>query len=668
MSNSFRKYDVIDYYDSRKISSGFVLEIEDRRLRILNDAGKETKINPSRALNSRPYPNFPTTGARDLQVNQLKSIWARRENVKKDIDLKELWEIVSNEMDEISVEDLSDLVFGKNNNADNEAALVRAMFEDKLYFKLKPDSVEIPSPEKVNQALLQREREEERRNFDSRCAEFLMDLRNGRRLIAEDAPEGLTNLLEEAALYGRDWMEMKQVHTILSHAGLLPSWDPFRILVELSVWSEDENVSLRREDISVDFSPEALHLAQQAAQPAPSDHGSLSEDLHVITIDALSTKDVDDALSIRVEGDVIEVGIHITDVAELIPHDSALDCEIRGRATSIYFPDMKIPMLPPTLSEEAGSLMEGRERRAVTLFVTFTRAYELIEYRLAETKVVVNERLTYEDVDERIANPESNEALMYSISMTMREKRVKAGALIFRDPELLVQVHEDGSLELSQRDREAPSQILVSEMMILANHLYARYLLDAHASGIFRSQPPPLEKVCLGEIYDPVVSYKSKKLLSRGELSLHAAPHSTLGLDVYTTGTSPLRRYTDLIIQRQLKAVLRGETPLTERQLEGVLEEICYKLDRAVQLERERQRYFVLKYLSQRKGQEYECVVLQRFPKFYLSQIRDFCYNGALVTGPGVSLSPGEKTLARIEKVSPRNEKLTLSLVKVLAE
>lgn len=663
---SCQKNDIIDYYDSRKISCGFVLEVDDRRLRILTDQGKETKISQSRALTAARDPLFPLSGTRTEQVSRLKEISDRREEIKSGIDLQEVWDVVGTETSEIGIEDLTELVFGGRRDANAAPSLVRAIFEDRLYFKIRPEGIEVQAPERVEQALAQREKERERSRFVAAAAEFLARLKARGKTEGGSPPDGLVPMLEEAGELGRDWVTCKNVKEIFAQSGLPQDWDPFRVLVAMGVWSEDENVRLRAERIPLEFSPEAESLARRAADtPLPTRPEDLSH-LEPVTIDAVSTRDVDDALSLFRDGEDLIVGIHIADCAHFVQPDSVFDSEIRERATSIYLPEIMIPMIPPILSEGAASLSVGVDRPAVSVLARFDQSGKLKDYEIVASIVRVKERLSYDEADERIADPDSPEARMFALASAFRKERVSSGAIVFKDPEVSVRVKEDGTIDVQTRDRETPSQILVSEMMILANSLFAGFLISRGIPGIFRSQPPPLEKIDLGEDYDPVVSYQAKKLLSRGDLSTVPAPHSTLGLEAYTTATSPLRRYTDLLVQRQIKSALNGSvTGSDEETLQRVLSEISYRLERATLLERDRQRYFLLRYLEKRRRDEFDAVVLQRFPRFHLVRISELGLNAALGSPGGLSLSPGDRALVRIEKLNPRDDKLSLSLVRL---
>ena len=187
-------------------------------------------------------------------------------------------------------------------------------------------------------------------------------------------------------------------------------------------------------------------------------------------------------LSLRKDGDETLIGIHITDAAHFVDYDSPLDIEIRERATSIYLPDLVIPMIPKVLSEKAASLAVDEVRQAVSVTARFGPDLKFKDYQIEPAAIRVRERLSYEEADQRIVRTSSNEATMFAVAEELRRARLASGALIFKDPELSVRVAEDGSIEVNKRDRETPSQILVSEMMILANSLFASFMREERYS------------------------------------------------------------------------------------------------------------------------------------------------------------------------------------------
>jgi exoribonuclease-2 len=662
-----QKHHVVDFFENRRPTCGVVVDCDERRARILTELGKETKISRSRLLTCVEDPDFPLAGSRDEQIARLREIAERREEIKGNLDLRELWEVVGSETDEIELTDLADLAFAGKGDFNSAPSLLRAIFEDKIYFKVRPNSIEVLSRDRVDQALNQRQKERERIRFVAECSEFLSRLTGDSSGQADCPPEGFVGLMEEAALYGSEWTNVKLAREIFSQAGVNSRWNPFRVLVELGQWTEDENLRLRAERVPVQFAPEIEEEALAAVDRPLQDSAVELTGTEPIAIDAATTRDVDDALSLEYEGDTAILGIHITDVAGFVEHGSPLDLAARERATSIYMPDAIIPMIPPVLSEEAASLAAGEVRPAISVTVKLGGDRRVEEYGVVRSLIRVKERLVYEQADERIQDPRSKEARLYEIAAALRRQRVAAGAIVLKDPELIVRVAEDKDISVTIRDRETPSQILVSELMILANNLFARFLKEHRLPGIFRSQLPPAEKVELGESYDPVLSYQCRKAMARGEVGLDPSPHSTLGLAQYTTATSPLRRYPDLLVQRQILSFLETGSPLLDRgELERILAEISYPLERAALLERERTRYFLLKYLKARKDEEFEAVVLHRFHRFHLVRITELGFNAALNTPDGLALSPSDRALVRIEKIAPRDDKLSLSLVKLL--
>lgn len=664
----FQVHDIIDYFDDRRIATGLVLEADDRKLRVLNHQGKEAKISSNRVIVAGKDLDFPAAGSRDEQVAKIKAIFDLRDRIKGEVNLREVWEVVVSETQEIGLDDLSELVFGDKPDGDHEAAVLRAIFDDRVFFKIRPEFIEVYSSERVEQTLTQRDREREREMFTLACAEFLVRFKNREAETSSGAPERFFEVLEEAALLGEEWVTHKTAREIFSKAGVTPAWDPYRVLVDLGIWSEDENLRLRAEKVPIEFSAEAeAEAARCAARLAETGSREDLSHVPVVAIDSVTTRDVDDALSLSREGDKTVLGIHITDVAHFIDHNSPLDLEVRERGTSIYLPETTIPMVPRVLSEEVASLSVGGAQPVLSLLIEIGPDLRPAGFRLSSAMVKLRERLSYEETDERIQDPGSMEATLFAIARQLREDRVSRGALVFKDPEISVTVEETGEIRVASRNRETPSQVMVSEMMILANNLFGQILKESNLPALFRSQPPPSEKIDLGEGHDPVASYRSRKALVRVEMVSAPAPHSTLGLDCYTTATSPLRRYPDIVIQRQLKSVLDSSRPFLEApEIEDIISHVSHPLDRASLMERERKKYFLLKYLRSKRDEEWEVIVLHRFPKFHLVQLTALGLNAAMKLSDGLSLKPYDRAIVRIDKINPRQDRLTLLPVKLL--
>ncbi|MEW6114917.1 MAG: hypothetical protein AB1664_22490, partial [Thermodesulfobacteriota bacterium] len=179
-----QRYDIVDYFDDKRICTGAVLDLEEKRLRVLSDRGQEAKITVSRVLSAARDAKFPSSGTRDEQVARLKALATKREQLKADVNLQEIWDVVSSDAEEVSAEDLAELVFGKSADPDSTAALLRAVHEDRIFFRIKPDHIEVTSPARVEQALVQMEKERERKEFVSRCADFLSRLGSGEKVSA----------------------------------------------------------------------------------------------------------------------------------------------------------------------------------------------------------------------------------------------------------------------------------------------------------------------------------------------------------------------------------------------------------------------------------------------------------------------------------------------------
>ena len=123
--------------------------------------------------------------------------------------------------------------------------------------------------------------------------------------------------------------------------------------------------------------------------------------------------------------------------------------------------DLVLPMMPTVLSEEAASLVKGELRPCISAVATFDRNFRMISYRIVRSLVRVTDRLSYGETNQRVLDAGSAEQRMSRVARALREKRVSSGAIIFKDPELSIKVNQDKSIEVTVRERETSSQVLV---------------------------------------------------------------------------------------------------------------------------------------------------------------------------------------------------------------
>ena len=176
-----------------------------------------------------------------------------------------------------------------------------------------------------------------------------------------------------------------------------------RLLVDLQVWDEDENLDLHRLGIEAAFTPEQQEESLRIAQEAPDLRGREDlRDWETITIDGPLTRDYDDALSLTMNGDILELGVHIADVSSRLPIGSLIDREAAFRGASQYLPREQIPMIPPELSQDIFSLRKDCDRPALSLIAHLDRMGSLLDYRLVPSTIRVRHQLTYGEINHHL--------------------------------------------------------------------------------------------------------------------------------------------------------------------------------------------------------------------------------------------------------------------------
>ena len=355
------------------------------------------------------------------------------------------------------------------------------------------------------------------------------------------------------------------------------------------------------------FPPAVLAEARAVSGLADGADGPRRLDLRkkfVFTCDPVTARDYDDALSLETDrrGNRV-LGVHIADVSHYVRPGTALDREAYRRSTSVYFCDRVVPMLPEELSNGVCSLVPNEDRLAFSVFMTFDEKGEMVKRSFAKSVIRSKARFTYEQVmkvidgDDRAAGGANGRIAkkelktiraINELAQQLRAKRFAAGALDLEMPEAEVLLDANGEMDSIVTRPYDESHQMIEECMVAANEAVAKELWTRGVKILARlHEPPDPEKVLmlraelrglgvkLGNIENPKVfaqflrSIKKHPLygtistmvlrsMKRAVYDSTAIGHFGLAKKYYAHFTSPIRRYPDLTLHRQLAAYLGG--------------------------------------------------------------------------------------------------------------
>jgi exoribonuclease-2 len=658
----------IEFFESKRLLCAVCLEVKNSRLLVLTEQDREANVSMKRILHI-DEGLLDINQSRIQLVAILQEAAARRQNLMGRISVEELWDLVHEEEEGFSCHDLAEICFSEEVSSDHTSAVFRALLTDSIHFKLKGGLFYANSPEKLEQILIQHERQAQKERELAEGSYWLGAVWKSEPAAEPENGERYLRMLRDFCLFGTEASDYQQIKKILAMAQVPVPQGIFPLLVKLGVWNEDENLYLHRFGIQEDFPVEVLDCADKIAEGLGSDGGEWTSDtredlssLPIFTIDGLMTRDYDDAISIRPLESGVEVGIHIADAAAFVSPDTPVDLEALERINSLYLPDTRVPMMPTTLSEDVCSLRQGEKRLATSLLVRFDEGDQLQDYRFALSRIRVQRQLTYSQANE-LVTVEEELGRLYRLCTRLRRRRIKQGALLLPLPELRVWVNSNNEIKVATLDRETPAQLVVSELMILANGLAAETLAAKSVPAIYRSQGKP-QAIVVGEGTDDLyLNYLQRRYLSRAELSIDPKPHSGLGMAAYTNWTSPIRRYMDLVILRQLKSVVRGEPPVyTPEVLDPIISRITIGQSRTLQIKKEWTRYWVLKYLERQQIKFVDALVLNQGRRTYNLLIPEYLLEASMPLEEGRGLNPGDHFRVEVVKANAREEVLKLRM------
>ena len=640
----FLEGQIIEFLDADQLRPGYVRKQERDRLQVIDPRGRQISVNGDRvAIVHCPAKenDFPS-----VAKNILDRVRTRRE----EIDVELLWESLGRSSREFQPLELAELFFSES-SPEATSAIFHALTEDTLFFKRTGLRFMPKTADQVSNEQTRRTRQREREEMRGQLAQAVKRLVHERAEITPDLSPAVDRI--------QSWMRHKtgdDVQGILEHiVGPVHARDvAYDILVRAARIREDADRFLVMAGIEETFLPPVAEAAQMLVPAVHSNGRTDFRDLSATTIDDEDTVEIDDALTIREEANEYVVGIHIADVSAFVTKGDLFDGEALKRASTIYLPTRAVRMLPERLSTDLASLKRDVDRPALTLEVRFDSNFNRLSHRMVLGTIHVRERLTYEEANLRIRAGDAGLTALYRIALRLREEREARGAINFRRPELKIHVHrgEAGErIEITPLDPNSESRILISEMMVLLNGLAADFAAANNLPVIFRTQeardPLPAQAA---PIPDTLAFDRLRRTFKRSRLSLTPGLHSGLGLSAYTQVSSPLRRYSDLVTQRQFTARLQDKPiPHAREELLQVLAAAEGAELEIRSLEERSTSYWLLKFLAREKmGVVMNAMILDRKGTV---ELEDYYVRGKL-PDPGTAV-PGSTVQVTIDDIDP---------------
>ena len=379
-------------------------------------------------------------------------------------------------------------------------------------------------------------------------------------------------------------------------------------------------------------------------------------DVFTCTIDPKDAKDFDDALSIRKQGKLWEVGVHIADVSHYVKEGSTIDKEAVKRATSVYLVDRTIPMLPERLCNFICSLRPDEEKLCYSAIFVLDEDANVKNYHIAHTVIKSNRRYAYEEVQEILTGKDGDFAeelrTLDKLAKKLRERRFKGGAVKFDREELHFDIDEKGKPIRAYFKKSNDATQLIEEFMLLANRTVAEHIgkiekpkgksqqPKAKKTFVYRvhDQPDPTKLETLREfvvkfgykmktsgtkgaiskslntLMDNCQGKKEQKLIEtvalrammKAKYSTHNIGHYGLAFDYYTHFTSPIRRYPDTMVHRLLTKYQDGGRSANQEKYEDLCEHCSDMEVTSQQAERDSIKYKMVEFMEDKIGNEYD--------------------------------------------------------------
>ena len=452
---------------------------------------------------------------------------------------------------------------------------------DFTYFKtVNLDKIYINNPEIVNKIKkkVMKEKDSIKEN-----ELFLVELENWDRSYKEKFIAQIDNIVKY--IKGKKKLNFKLIQDIKIKYDLRTDESFFNFLLDKKVFSLTELIEEK-------FDLKSAIISKNKY----SDSYENSELIDAFTIDDESTYDYDDAFTVKKFDNYHEIYVHITNFSNLVPFESFEDLEARSRVQTIYSPIKNYNLYNDEILEQI-SLKEKTKRNVISIIFKIDLNLEILSFKISKNIVNITKNYSYKEVDSDIKK-NSDFILLNDFTTKVKQTRILNADFDEFNKDISIFLNSNNSLEVKVNNYN--SYQIVSELMILTNSKIAQFMKDNEIPSIFRNQEVSNNLVI--DSIDNENSFKFFRNVSPLIISTKSSPHHGLGLDSYVQFTSPIRRYHDSILMRQVNFYLEKSRSLFDEEfLKKTLQNLNSNFEISKNCSKNLYKFWVLKYLKENK-------------------------------------------------------------------
>ncbi len=335
--------------------------------------------------------------------------------------------------------------------------------------------------------------------------------------------------------------------------------------------------------------------------------------IDAFTIDDEKTVDYDDAISFSKTDEGSVVSIHISNFSKIIDYNSAIDTEASKRMQSIYSPYGNYNLYSDDIISDI-SLRKGEIREAISISFLVDRDYKIISHEILKNKIKITNNYSYKEIDSFIEKDEIFKNLQ-KFTTKHRQDRVNNADFEQFNKDISLHLNDNNLLELKVSNFE--SYQIISELMIMANSYIAQFMYKNKIPSIYRKQLESPNLVI--NSFEDEFPFQFFRNVSPIDVSTTPGTHSGLGVDNYVQFTSPIRRYHDSLLMRQLDYFLESRLHLfNTEELNKIIQDTNSDLESSKNKSKNLYKFCALRFLLDNKNYSSDVYIYNELKNSYI--------------------------------------------------